>query len=246
MEGNPVTVVGVLRPDFRFPKRGELGPLAGLGKRVEVFRPLQNRIDGWDGDYDYIVIGRLGNGVNLAQGMAELAVLTKQMTAAHQIESQPRAVGQPLQDVIGGSVRTSLMVLLAAVLVLVLIVCVNLANLMMARANGRVREFSIRTAMGADRKRLFQQLLTEALCLSFAGGLVGILLAAGAIRIFVTRAAAAIPRLDEVHVDGSVVLFSLIVTVGVRLSIWIDSGLPGLEIRFAGGIAGERPSRHSD
>ena len=94
---------------------------------------VQDRLDGWDGDYDYIVIGRLKTGMSMAQGVAELAVLTKQMIATHKVESQPHPAGRPLQDVIGGSVRTSLLVLLGAVLALLLIVCVNLANLTTAR-----------------------------------------------------------------------------------------------------------------
>jgi predicted permease len=213
LDGRAVTIVGILRPGFTFPKAGEMGSLAGLGKRTEIFLPIQDRIQGWDGDYDYIVIGRLNAGVSLAQGLAELGVLTKQMVAAHQVESQPRPVGQPFQDVIGGSVRAGLMVLQAAVLVLLLIVCVNLANLMMARANGRVRKFSIRTALGAGRRRLLQQLLTESFVLSLAGGALGVLLAGLAVRLFVARANVDIPRLDEVHLNGAVVFFSLALTV---------------------------------
>jgi ABC-type antimicrobial peptide transport system permease subunit len=101
-----------------------------------------------------------------------------------------------------------LLVLQTAVLVLLLSVSVNLANLMIARSNGRAREFAIRSALGADRRRLIQQLLTETLVLAFAGGTPGVLLAGLAVQLFARHATVAIPRLDEVHLDATVICFS--------------------------------------
>lgn len=212
LEGRSSTVVGILRPDFTFPKGDELGPLVGLGKRIEVFQPLQNVIDGWDGDYDYACIGRLRASVPLSQGLAELSGLTTQMVAAHHVESQPHPECHPLQELIAGAVRTGLAVLMAAVLALLLIVCVNLANLMLARASVRTREFSIRTALGAGRRRLVQQIVTEVAVLSVAGGALGVAFSSVAIRLFVSSAAVRIPRLDEVGLDGHVLLFSVLMT----------------------------------
>ena len=83
--GGASVTVGVLRPDFTFPTGNDLGQLAGLGKGVQVFQPVRSLIDGWDGDYDYIVVGRLRGGVPLSQGLAELTVLTRRLTAAHQV-----------------------------------------------------------------------------------------------------------------------------------------------------------------
>jgi predicted permease len=211
--GVPVKVVGVLPPEFTFPAGNDLGQLAGLGKRVQIFRPVQSAINGWDGDYDYIVFARLRAGVALSKGLAELTLLTRQLTAAHQVESKPHPVGKPLQDVIGGSVRGSLWVLFASVLVLLLIVCINLANLMLARAHGRIREFSIRTALGAGRSRLMQQLLTEALFISSLGGIFGIALAAAFIQLLKVNTAFQLPRITEVHIDARVLLFSLGLTI---------------------------------
>ena len=213
LDGKPATVVGVLRPDFTFPKNGDLGVLSRLGKRTELFRPIGDHNDSWDGEYDFSVIGRLKPSVSMTQALAELRVLTAQMNRAHQVESRPRPLASPLQDVIAGPVRTSLLVMLAAVLVLLLIVCVNLANLMLARANGRVREFSIRSALGADRRRLVQQLLTESFVLAFSGGALGVAISALAIRLFVTHADVDIPRLEEVHISPAVMLFSLLLTI---------------------------------
>jgi len=211
--GAPIEIVGVLRPDFTFPAGNDLGQLAGLGKRVQIFQPIQSPINGWDGDYDYIVFTRLRAGVDLPQALAELNLLTRQLNTAHQVESKPHPVGTPLQDVIGGSVRASLWALFSSVLVLLLIVCVNLANLMLTRAHGRVREFSIRTALGAGRNRLVQQILTEALVLSSLGGLFGIALADGFIRLLKVNTALELPRMTEVHIDARVALFSLGLTI---------------------------------
>jgi predicted permease len=211
--GAPLNIVGVLPANFTFPAGNDLGQLAGLGKRVQIFRPIESPMNGWDGDYDYIVFARLRGGVALSQGLAELTVLTRQLTTAHQVESKPQPVGKLLQEVIGGTVRGSLRVLFAAVLVLLLIVCVNLANLMLARAHGRIREFSIRTALGAGRRRLMQQIMTEALFLSLLGGFLGIALAAGFIQLLKVNTTFAMPRITEVHIDARVLLFSLGLTI---------------------------------
>ncbi len=217
LEGKPFTVVGVLPANFAFPKNREMGSLAGLGKRTEIFLPTQYVIPEWDGDYDYIVIARLKHGVNASHGLSELNVLTRQLSKEHQLESQPRPIVQPLQEVVAGSVRTGLLVLLVAVLLLLLIVCANLANLQMARASAREREFSIRTALGAGKRRLLQQLFTESALLSVVGGGLGIVLAYVAVRAFVITKAASIPRLDEVHISGMVLAFALIATMGCAI-----------------------------
>jgi predicted permease len=210
--GAPVEIVGVLPPDFTFPAGSDLGQLAGLGKRIQIFQPIQSPINEWDGDYDYITFARLRPGIALSHGLAELAVLTRHLSMAHKVESEPRPVGRPLQDVIGGSVRTSLWALFGSVLVLLLIVCVNLANLMLARSHSRMREFSIRTALGAARIRLVQQILTEALFFSTLGAAIGIALAAGLIRLLKTTSFE-LPRMAEVHIDARVILFSLALTI---------------------------------
>src|SRR5204863_7387897 len=106
-------------------------------------------------------------------------------------------VGTPLQDVIGASVRNTLWALFASVLVLLLIVCVNLANLMLARAHARVREFSIRSALGAGRGRLMQQLLTEALFISAFSSVLGTGLAMGFIQAVKMSGTIELPRLME-------------------------------------------------
>jgi predicted permease len=213
LDGLPTTVVGILASGFTFPKGSDLGRLAGLGKRTEIIRPLQETIPEWDGDYDYICIGRLRPSVAPAQALAELGGLNRQFITAYHVDSLPRPVLRPLRDLIAGSVRTSLLVLMAAVLALLLIVCLNLANLVLARASVRTREFSIRTALGAGKMRLVQQVLTETAVLSLCGGLLGVTVSGLAIRLFVASAGARLPRLDEVGLDWQVLLFAVSITV---------------------------------
>ena len=212
-EGAPVNVVGVLPPDFTFPAANDLGRLAGLGRRIQIFLPIQSFNEGWDGDYDYIVFARLRDGTSLSQGLAELTVLTRQFAAAYHVESKPHPVGTPLQEAIGSSVRGSLWALFTSVLVLLLIVCVNMANLTLARAHVRAREFSIRAALGAGRKRLVQQILTEILFISLLGGSFGIAMAAVSIQLLKTHILIDLPRLSEVRIDTRVLLFSLGLTI---------------------------------
>ncbi len=228
LDGVPHTVVGVLPPSFRFPRRDDLGPLQPLGERTEVFRPLGEVIEGWGGDYDYAVCGRLGPGVSPAQARAELDALEGAI-----VRQQPE-VGAglhvrlaPLQETLASSVATGLYALLAAVGLLLLIVCANLANLILARASARERELGIRAALGASPAALVQQVLTETLLLSVAGGALGVLAATAALRLFVAAAPVDIPRLEEVKVDGGVLLFAFALAVACA---WLSGLSPALKV----------------
>ena len=121
-------MAGVLPPLFHFPKNGELGPLTKLAERTEAFFAIRSFNQGWGGDFDYIVFARLRPGETQARGTAQLNLLERRILDAHSLAAGLHVETRPLQDVIASPVRTSLAVLLAAVLVLVLIVCVNLAN----------------------------------------------------------------------------------------------------------------------
>jgi predicted permease len=227
LNGTPYVIVGILPPDFHFPRNDDLGPLTQFGKNTEIFRPLGAVNQGWGGDLDYAVIARLTPGHSLAQGLAELNLLQQQITLAHPESRNIQCVGKPLQDTIAAPASTGLYVLLGAVLVLMLIVCVNLANLVFARTNVRTRELSIRTALGAGRGRIIRQVLNETLFLGIAGGLLGIAGASAALRAFIAYAPINIPRLDEVQIDWRVVAFSL----GLSLIAGLLSGvIPALRI----------------
>jgi putative ABC transport system permease protein len=228
LDGAPRTVIGILPGSFRFPAQNDLGPLAGLGKRIEFFVPVRNPLPGWGGDYDYAVVARLREGVPLAKGTAELNILEEQIVAQHKLDAGVHAVARSLGEVVGGPMRTALTVLFAAVLLLLLIVCVNIANLQLARSSARAREFAIRAALGASRARLVEQVLVESLLLSVAGGALGIFAAFAAVQTFVSFAPVHIPRIDEVRVDLSVLLFA----IGVSLICGVVFGLVPA-VRFA-------------
>ena len=206
--GSPFIVAGVLPPLFHFPKNGELGPLTRLAERTEAFFAIQSFNQGWGGDFDYIVFARLRPGETQARGTAQLNLLERRIVDAHSLAVGLHVETRPLQDVIASPVRTSLAVLLAAVLVLVLIVCVNLANLLLARGSARAREFSLRIALGAARGRLVISALTETLLLSLAGGALGVAGAWAAVNAFARLAPIDLPRADEAHVDARVIAFA--------------------------------------
>jgi putative ABC transport system permease protein len=228
--GGHAVVVGVLPASFRFPKKGELGALTQMGYRTDIFTPLKPNEFGWGGDFDYIVFGRLGRGVSEAQGLAELNLLETRIVEEHKLNPGLHVIVRPLQDVISSPVRTSLAVLLAAVLVLVLIVCVNLANLLLARGSARAREFSLRLALGASRGRLVWSALVETLMLAVAGGILGVVAAQAAVGAFVRTAPVNLPRMDEVRLDGRVLAFAigLAVVCGVLFGL-----LPALRLSRA-------------
>jgi predicted permease len=222
LDGVPHTVIGVLPPEFRFPRRGDLGSLANLGERTDIFRPVGEFYGGWTGSYDYNVFARLKPGASPAQARTELDLLETQISQEHKVAKGLRVEIRPLLEAIVAPVRTGLLTLLAAVGLLLVIVCANLVNLILVRASGRVREFSIQAALGASRIQLVHQILAEALVLSIAGGLLGMVVASAGLRIFVAIAPVVIPRLDEVRLNVDVALFTLALTVTSALF----SGVP--------------------
>ncbi len=208
LDGVPHTVVGILPASFRFPHRDDLGPLARLGERVDVFRPLGQTEEGWGGDYDFSVVARLRSGITVPQARAELNLLEAGIDQEHRLGEQLQAMVRPLQEVMAAPVRAGLVALLAGVGLLLLIVCVNLANLVLARSSVRARELAIRAAIGASRASLQGEVLIETLTLAVAGGLLGVVAARAALAAFVAAAPVALPRLDEVSVDGRALLFA--------------------------------------
>jgi putative ABC transport system permease protein len=227
LDGAACTIVGVLPASFHFPKKGDLGPLTGLAERTDIFLPVQHPNDSWSGEYDYIVFGRLRHGVAPAQGIAELNLFQKRIAAEHALNAGQHVEARPLQDVIASPARTGLAVLLSAVLLLVLIVCVNLASLLLARGSARMRELALRIALGASRRRLLVAAALEAVLLSAAGGALGVLAARAALATFVHAAPVDLPRIDEVQLDGRVLLFAF----GLSLACGLLFGLlPALRL----------------
>lgn len=222
------TIVGVLPPEFRFPVNDELGPLAGLSKQTEIFVPLTGgNSNDWGGDYDFSVVGRLRSNATMASATAELNVLEHQIDSEHHLSEGLRIVTSPLQDLMAASVRSPLYILMAAVLLLVLIVCSNLANLVFSRFSARERELSIRVALGAGKAGLLRQMLVETALLALAGGFLGLVAAGLALQILSSSATIPVPRLDEVRLDYRVFLFSLALSCACGLFCGL---LPALRV----------------
>jgi len=215
LNGASYTVVGVVAPTFSF-----------YGQSYDVYIPLgqwsdpsfrDRRID-----MSAHVIGRLKPGVALGQAQADMNDIARNLAVAYPEANKDVGINlvSMKQDIIG-NVQPFLLVLLGAVGFVLLIACVNVANLLLARSMGRSREFAIRAALGASHGRVIRQLLTESILLSGAGGALGLLLAFWATHAVLNTLPGTLPRASEVSLDSRVLLF----TLGVSLFAGIVFGL---------------------
>ena len=204
------TIVGIMPRGFDLHDAG-----------AEIWIPLgfdpSNR--GNRGNHFLYLVGRLRDGTSLEQAQAELTTMLRRWRemaggAGHvPNDSTHRIQYEPLQDDVVGTARTALWVLQGAVGFVLLIACANLANLLLARAEARHKEFAIRTALGAGRGRLFRQFITEGIVLSIAGGALGLFLAWIGLRSLLAANPDSIPRAAEIGLDANVLLFTLIIAL---------------------------------
>jgi putative ABC transport system permease protein len=213
VDGKPCEVAGVLPPGFQLPTDTTLRA-AGRPMDAEIFKPLgfePGDLEVGFHDLNYWPIARLRAGVTPAQAQAELKVVQADLT--RKFPEELRASMTPLLERMVGDFRRGLTLLMAAVGAVLLVLCVNLANLSLARGAGRIRDAAIRTALGASRMRLVRQLLTESVILALTGGVFGIVLAWWGVRALVAAAPVDLPRLNEVTLDGQVLLFAVAVSI---------------------------------
>jgi putative ABC transport system permease protein len=207
LNGTPATIVGVMPPEFQFPRDAEYWTPIALDRT----KPSR-------GAHFLAVIARLKSGVPVAQAATEMKMISERLASQYPKEgAEESAEVIPLLEQIVGGARQSLLALLAAVGVVVLIACANVANLLLVRASVREKEIAIRTALGAGKARLIRQMLAESLVLALGGGTLGILLAFGVLRPIQTLSAGSIPRVQDIAIDGPVLLFACAVSVATGI-----------------------------
>jgi putative ABC transport system permease protein len=210
MNGLLFTVIGILPPGFDFPQKSE------LWISEEAFAENNER-----SAHNYRVIGRLKPDVPRRQAQADMDVIAARLARAYANDKDEGIRVTSLYDTLVGPSRPAFLVLLSAVACVLLIACVNISNLQLARAAVRVREMALRTALGAARARLIRQLLTESVLLSLAGGAAGLALAFAGCALLRHYAPPQIPRIENIHIDAEVLLF----TTALSLAAGIAFGL---------------------
>jgi predicted permease len=215
------TVVGVLQRSFML--NAEVMPSEGPMAKVDIFLPLPLGPDAAQrrGDENYNIVARLKPGVSVQQAQADINIIASGIRVKDKRDASFGMDVVGLQNQVVGDVRRALLVLLGSVSLVLLIACANVANLLLARAAGREKEVAIRTALGADWRRLARQLLTESILLGVLGGAAGLVVARVSLMIVRTMNPGNIPRLDEIGINGAVLAF----TFGLSLATGILFGL---------------------
>jgi predicted permease len=213
--GKPVTVVGVLPESFDF------GAVFAPGSKVDVFVPYI-MADYEDDGNDLALMGRLKPGVTIGEAQAEADMLFPKLDIDLKHPEYNKNFGYTatlfgMKEYISGSLRRSLIALWCAVGLIMLIVCVNLSNLLLARAAARGKEFAMRSALGAGRGRLVRQLLTESLVLSSVGAVLGLGLAFGVVTWLAHQGSIALPLLSSVRVDGAALGWTVMIAVAAAV-----------------------------
>ena len=208
LDGKPHEVIGVMPADFTH-------------RNAEFFVPLQRKPDpSTRGSHFLVTYGRLRSNVSVERAAAEMRTLGQ--TLAKEFGHNHGVDVRSYYEVVVGNVRSSLQILLGAVLLVLLIACANVANLLLAAGLARQREFAIRMALGARQWDVARQLTAESVLLALAGGALGVLLARWLVVVFVGLAGTQLPRATSIVVDGRVILFAaaMSLAVGVVCGVW--------------------------
>jgi putative ABC transport system permease protein len=224
----PYIVIGLMPPGVQHP--GDDRNALPHGESVDAWTPFAFTGDpGGRGSHFLDGIGRLRKGVTPQQAAAEMNLLIDQIVREHPKykTSAWRALVHPLYQEIVGKSQTLLLILLGAVAAVLLIACVNAANLLLARSTARRQEIAIRAAIGAGRGRLLRQLLTESLLISLAGGIGGSLVAVFGVKLLVSLLPADFPRGQAIHLDFNVFAFTLAIALAAGLLFGFAPALQG-------------------
>jgi putative ABC transport system permease protein len=242
LDGQPYTIVGVMPKQFEFPPRGA----AYNGQPAEVFVPMsftRIELEGYGIDFSNTVVARLKPGVSIEQARAESTRLASALAETYPPSLRGAISGLSLpiawlsEETVGSS-RRMLLVLMGSVVIVLLIVCADVANLMLTRSASRHREIAIRWSLGAGRRRIIRQLLTESFVLALLGSALGLAIAYGAMPALLSFADGSLPRAEGIAVDGRVLVFALLLAI---LTPMLFGVLPALR-----SVIGTNPSALKD
>jgi len=195
--GVAYSIVGVIPQEFAYPRSADFWTTLAMVVPDWEIHPTQVTLD---------LVGRLRTGATSPEALTEVNGVLRQLEPHQQ---NAHAVLHSLSDVIVGDVRPAVIILFAAALLVLVLASVNVGGLLLVRGEARMHEFAIRSALGAEQARVVRQLITESLALAMIGGIIGALLAAGAVHVFPVIAPPDLPRVSELRIDASVLIFGL-------------------------------------
>ena len=221
VDGKSLDIVGVMPPGFGFPEKTDVWLTEGIFGEETPSRSAHN----------YRVVARLKDGVDLAQAQTQMTAIAARLEEKYPDSNKTKSAEVTrLRDFLVSDYRLTLLVMLAAVGVVLLIACANLANMLLARAIGRIREIAIRAALGAGRGRIVRQLVTESVVLALVAALVGVIVAYWGVKTMVALAPQDVPRLSEAGIDGGVLLFALAISLVASLVFGLAPALQVLRV----------------
>jgi predicted permease len=254
LDGSEYLVIGVLPPEFTLPSSRATGGMSGTDKTIEALIPFgwtSEQLGELEGDHNYFVIGRLKPGSSPVEAAADLNSLQRRISEQTPDKVNLGARVISFQEYLVGSSRRALLLLLAAVSGVLLIACINITNLLLARSAGRGQESALRLALGASRKRLMSHALMEPLLLASTGCIVGTLVARVGLPLLLRSVPTELPRVSEVQINVPVLAFSLGVSIlsalccGILPAWHFTKGSPQLALRGESRTTGEsRPAKH--
>jgi predicted permease len=233
LDGQSYVVVGVMPAGFLFPTRKQLHPLVAFGPRVDIWKPMaftQSELTS-EGSWNWAVIARLKAGITVGVAQQEMGAISRSIVqrVRNQVPGFDFDIGVqlvPLSEIFRGNMRQELIMLMCAVGLLLLIACVNLTHLLLARVSTRNREFVMRVALGASHGRLVRQLLTESVAIASVGGTAGLLIAEWGLRFLLSLRPVDLPVIQPV-LNGPVLWFGAVTTLFTGLACGL---VPAFEI----------------
>jgi predicted permease len=215
LQGDPYEIVGVAPPGFSYPNGSDL------------WRPyFRSDEDCGRGCHVYSAIGRMDAGITVEQAQDQAEAVAVALEEAYPDQNfEKRFKVRSLEEHVVGDVRAQLWILLGAVGLVLLVACANVANLLLGRAHGRLEEVGVRAALGAGRSRLVQQILTESMVLALAGGILGVGLAFAGVGLLKGMAPEQLPRVEEISVNGTVLIFAFLLSLTVALVFGLSPAL---------------------